>query len=190
MARSGARIKTQTDAAFTPAEVAKITEVSPELQRDWRRRKLLRPNQRGHARYEPHVVAELMVMKLLAQHKVGPSQTHKMSKRLSRDVLWHAFSNCDGALEIEGEPELVANFRRELKCGPDDLLMAIAGVKMVPTSFAVIDRNGKCIQTGDDHALAGAIREQGEGAVVVVDLDWIARRLAKRAGRALVTIKL
>ena len=128
-------------------------------------------------------------MKLLAQHKVGPSQTHKMSKKLSRDVLWHALSKCDGALEIEGEPELVANFRRELDNEPDNL-MAIAGVKVVPTSFAVICRNGKYIQSGDDHHLAGAIRERAEGAAVVVDLDWIAHRLAKRAGRALVTIKV
>jgi hypothetical protein len=67
------RATTFTLTTFTPSQVEAITTLSTTLQRDWRRRGFL-PYGDGHARFDAMDVAELWVMKLLADRGIGPQQ--------------------------------------------------------------------------------------------------------------------
>ena len=61
-------MRTQTiDREFSPAEATRISGVSGELQRDWRRRKLLPENASGKwTRFKLEHIVQMLVMKTLA----------------------------------------------------------------------------------------------------------------------------
>lgn len=187
MAKSAARIQTQTETTFTSAEAAKISGVSPEVQRDWRRHKFL-PVEIGHARYEPRTVAQLMLMRVLGEHELGPSRAKDIAKHLSRTVFWHALANLRTAIAVKGPAELVGEFLREFGNGTE-YLNAFAGVKN-PLSGVIIYRNGKVAAARDLAATMSEMREAGEEAVRLLDVEAIGHRLAKDAGRALLTIEV
>jgi DNA-binding transcriptional MerR regulator len=60
---------------FTPAEAARLTGVSPDLQRDWRRRKILpaRPTE-GHSRYGFSDLCRMVALKAFSDAGVGLKQ--------------------------------------------------------------------------------------------------------------------
>ncbi|WAC24645.1 MerR family transcriptional regulator [Blastomonas sp. SL216] len=59
---------------FTPAEAEAITGVSTASQRDWRRRGFLASGD-GHARFDAFDLARMLVIRLLSDRGIGPTQT-------------------------------------------------------------------------------------------------------------------
>lgn len=80
--------------SFTPGEVEKITGLSTMMQRDWRRRGFL-PSMAGHARFDPFALAEVFVMKLLADRGVGPVHSKEVADWCAIGILWHALKTVD-----------------------------------------------------------------------------------------------
>ena len=62
---------------FTPAEAAEATGVSVDLQRDWRRRDLLKPQRgSGHTRFRLPDLCRLYAMKVFSDIGVGPRRSN------------------------------------------------------------------------------------------------------------------
>lgn len=95
--------------SFTPGEVEKITGLSTMMQRDWRRRGFL-PTAAGHARFDPFALAEIFVMKLLADRGVGPVHTKEVADICAIGILWHALRTVDA---YEGDHEQTFDWEPE-----------------------------------------------------------------------------
>lgn len=81
-------------ALFTPAETERITGLSVNMQRDWRKRGFLN-SAPGHARFDAFEVADIAVMQALAKAGIGPSTGSRSWKRgvglaiVSRALMEH-----------------------------------------------------------------------------------------------------
>ena len=95
---------------FSPAEAERITLVSNELQRNWRRRGYL-AEKRSTTRssWDLFSLAELMVMHLLSA-RVGPLLARPMATACAHGIAWHALS---AAESYEGDPHLVYSWDAE-----------------------------------------------------------------------------
>jgi hypothetical protein len=144
--------------SFTPGEVEKITGLSNVMQRDWRRRGFL-PSSAGHARFDPFALAEVFVMKLLADRGIGPVHSKEVADWCAIGVLWHALKAVD-AYEgdhhrtFEWEPE-------EFRPKPDPSLVA-AVKKMV--------------------AAAGEELPEGTDFTWGAKADWLTRQILRQRG--------
>ncbi|MGH6978208.1 MAG: hypothetical protein ACRED4_02780 [Brevundimonas sp.] len=78
-----------TLSTFTPSEAEAITGLSTTMQRDWRRREFL-PRGDGHARFDAFALAQMMVMKALADRGIGPQQTVKIAEWAAGGLCWEA----------------------------------------------------------------------------------------------------
>ncbi|MCX5513738.1 hypothetical protein C3941_13660 [Kaistia algarum] len=102
--------------AFTPAEVEKITGLSTMMQRDWRRRGFI-PVVGGHARFDPFSLAEIFVMKLLADRGIGPIHSRGVAEWCAIGILWNALLWVDA---YEGD------HLRTFEWYPEDVRQALA----------------------------------------------------------------
>ena len=75
---------------FSPGDVAKITGLSPAMQRDWRRRGFVPSNEGARATFDPFEVASLLGMKLLADQKIGPAATSAIAALLGSGIVGQA----------------------------------------------------------------------------------------------------
>jgi hypothetical protein len=80
--------------SFTPAEAARITGVSTDSQRDWRRRGFL-PQVEGHARFDAFSLVELWAMKMLSDRGIGPALTAKVLRRITIGIVASALTAID-----------------------------------------------------------------------------------------------
>lgn len=80
---------------FTPAEAAKISGVSATLQRDWRRRGILRPLETGQARFTPFEVAEMMALNALAERGLSPLSYRGIAGKLGASIVACALRSKD-----------------------------------------------------------------------------------------------
>lgn len=79
----------KVEALFTPAEVARITGVSPELQRDWRRRGLLKPSNEGkHVRFTAYELGYLKALKAFSEAGVLVGEAD-LAAAASSFPTWH-----------------------------------------------------------------------------------------------------
>ena len=85
-------------AEFGPSEVARLTGVSPEVQRDWRRRGILAMRVEGRARFYSTQVAELLVRKALNDVGVPLTSAGGAVALGGLELFWAAMQEV-GALE-------------------------------------------------------------------------------------------
>lgn len=90
-----------TFADFTPAEVAQITTLSTEMQRDWRKRRLM-PSRSAtrspedktkHNRYDVLEVAEIWIMKMFADRAIGPQVSKLFARQCAIAVVHNALKH-------------------------------------------------------------------------------------------------
>ncbi len=172
---------------FTPAEAERITGVSTDKQRDWRRHGYL-PSSDGHARFDIFALAKMTVMGMLAEHGIGP-------KRSNLDSVWSAQFIAYRALEFreawEGDdtrsfpsidekwraPALLNTIWREAR------LSAI-----MPTRYTVWWANSEAtfINSVDEEVERYVSSETSlAGPFLVIEHTPIASLIIDRAGRAL-----
>lgn len=80
------------ETAFAPAELEKITGISPEVQRVWRARGHIPQSAGAHARYSPLIVASLMVRKALTNLGVAHREIANLSYKAAPHVLRWAWA--------------------------------------------------------------------------------------------------
>jgi len=91
------------DREFTPAEAATITGVSPALQRDWRRREILKGNPGGKwTRWTLDEIIRLSVMKLFSDAGMDVSQTKAIAQMALAPTL-EAITRIDDAVVFAGD---------------------------------------------------------------------------------------
>ncbi|QTI79020.1 hypothetical protein IAI58_15505 [Roseomonas marmotae] len=106
--------------SFTPGEAERITGVSTAQQRDWRRRGFL-PSNEGHARFDLFSMAEMWVLKLMADRGIGPQAVKEVAGTCATGIAWHALAwgdayEGDHERTLEWQPSvfkvIVENLRR------------------------------------------------------------------------------
>jgi DNA-binding transcriptional MerR regulator len=90
-----------TLSAFTPGEAGAITGVSPDLQRDWRRRGYLPASGDGHARFDLYQLAHLFFLRTMADRGIGPQHSHELADIASGAIAYGALQD-SSAFEGEG----------------------------------------------------------------------------------------
>lgn len=70
---------------FTPAAAERISGVSVDLQRDWRRRGYL-AKQDGHARFTVFDLAQMLVLKTLSDRGIGPDRAKDVAQSAATEV--------------------------------------------------------------------------------------------------------
>lgn len=80
---------------FTPSEVERVTGLSPVAVRDWRRRGLIHPtlDKSEDGRFHMLSVAELLLLKRLSDHGIGPKQVYGWASSYSKHLFHHALND-------------------------------------------------------------------------------------------------
>jgi hypothetical protein len=176
---------------FTPGEAERITGISVALQRDWRRRGLLRPNEDGHARFHFVDLGELLFLKVVAERGIGPQQARAIASLAGGAIAYYALCH-DGA--FEGDPVPGANPMN----AAIGAIRAVATDKVihraVPAPLFIWWADGTELwHVSLDRAIGTLAEEDIEkklgGPVVVVDQHILGGIMLARAGRPLVVVE-
>lgn len=187
---------------FGASEVSRITGVSPELQRDWRRRGILAIHSEGPARfYTPHL-AQMLVRREL--QLVGIPLTASIANGLIGSISVEAFACAEsGAIEFDHDV-------------PSDVRVEATKLIAVPSVAYLVVRNpplsADAIKSlAEREKVQGALDEIGPvwpaynwadvqqilgnghpaaTSIGVVDLQALGRKLARTAERCLVTVAM
>lgn len=131
---------------FTPGELAQITGISTEQQRDWRRRELIvgkdEPNK--HAQFDLITVAELLVLKRLIDQGIPVSRAKSLAEKSAQAVARFAAGDPRASRYIVFYT-LATGHRTTLECGPSGLALFIDDINADYSDggaiFLVIDRH-------------------------------------------------
>jgi hypothetical protein len=177
---------------FAAAETEAITGVSAQVQRDWRRRKIL-PSVNGHARHDVVALAELIALRSLGERGIGPQIAKKSSELMALGI----------ALAALGDPSAIAgspiNLDVEKACDVAwHVISSRYNLKDPLPIYFVIWANGSHHWTNDIGSalsvrntaarLLGDRAEEISGAVIIVDTYALGDLIRRRAGRPLVTV--
>jgi len=179
-----------TPTLFTPADAERITGCSVTLQRDWRRRNLLPPNEAGReARFNAVALGELLFMHVMADRGIGPQQTRPIADLAGGAIACYALQY-DDAWSGEMPPgglSMSTAVGAIRKIAPSPILQG--GAIMAPLFIWWADGT-EFWDTSVDHAIAGVAEpdmyKKLGGPVVVLDQNLIGALLVARAGRPLV----
>jgi hypothetical protein len=165
---------------FSPAEAAAITGVSTALQRDWRRREVLKgePNPEGKwTRWSLTDIIRLSVMKLFSDAGMDVSSTTMIASMALLPTLG-ALALIDEAVEFDGEISDVQKARiRSNTVGTTDPSHTIGRFL---ASFGKGEYD--VCRTDDLASLEARLDEEARPILSVVDCRNLARLIVERAG--------
>jgi len=201
---------------FSPAEAAKIVQVSTTLQRNWRRHGYL-PVAEGHARFDVFALAELYALGVLAARGVGPHQGIEVAELIGAGIVWNALAvraAYEGdATILSSEPDTAdeANLRDQVQAmgvnlGPDPLDWMFKCDKFIRDAFRTNGydkRVGRVIparyflwfpdgshswQWSVDHCFTSGLFPT-DGPVIVIDQRALGAKMVAVAGKPFVRIE-
>jgi hypothetical protein len=178
----GYRIKS-IDKEYGAAEVERITGVSPELQRDWRRRGILaKLDQPGRAKYSLSDVIEIAALKTLADAGLPVSMAGDLAGLAILPVIDN-FLRWPGVYEFTGH-ELSDAEKSEI------LARHVVGVTDDENwLYAALGRDEPIMgRTSDLRNLDGGLR--GAKAAIIVDLTSLAAEITDRAALPLIKFQV
>lgn len=84
-------------ARFPISELERLTGLTPVGLRDWRRRGLIHPTMspKEDGSFHLGTIAELLLLKRLSNHGIGPKQVYGWTSSFGSHVLWHAVNHRD-----------------------------------------------------------------------------------------------
>lgn len=183
---------------FTPGEAERITGLSTMMQRDWRRRGFIESTE-GHARFDAFALAELMVLKMLADAGVGPQDGVEIAKFCAAGVMWHSLQWVDA---YEGDYQRALEWNNAA-VGPSDWavksnwlarsVMRQKRLNFAPARFFIRWADGT---ERWDQSLDSAFNAytsdapQVAGPCIVLDQNALGGQLLERARRAFVHVDL
>jgi hypothetical protein len=173
-------------ATFEAREAERITGVSGQTQREWRRRGFFERAGEGRADHDVHDLARLIVMRALADRAVGPADSSKIAASAALRIQYFAMS-VPGAIEDKTGGE----FTRGMKSRHRPLASAFVhwtDRSGDPTRYVVADEDGSMIFTNDlAEAFDGRLLKS---AVFVLDLKALGITIAERAARPLAFVEI
>lgn len=169
-------------ATYSPSELARISGLSTDLQRVWRRRGQLVPTRQStHARFRPLDAVEITIRYALSKLGIPPGECElDLSAALSAS-LFHALLNIDGACEIFGSAEDVDWFLEDFR-DSHRIAHALAG-KPSSANYLVINERHEIRIEDDPHA----VLNNQEAFLLVIDLQLLGARLVERGRKPVVT---
>lgn len=155
---------------FTAADAARMTGLTQEEQRDWRKRQLLPPITGGKARFQILMLAGMLVAKKLVDTGMTPQSVRLISQRCGRMIYTRLLNRRRGVYDPQS-----------LAAGP---LVAGDGQSDVMAKWAIVDEP----RVWGYAATPEELIDQLGDASIVLDLDRLAGQLVDRAQRPLAVI--
>lgn len=172
---------------FTPSEAAAISGVSPTLQRDWRRREILRGNSDGRwTRWTLTDVIRLSVMKLFSEAGMDVSNTTIVAQMAIFPTLAE-LAHIDGAVSFEGD-ELPAESQSRIRAST----VRTTDPSHSPGRFLASYGKGEydVCRTDDLASLEEILDADAYPILLIVDCRNLARLIVERAGGPLIRYEI
>lgn len=168
-------------AEFSPGEVARITGLSTNLQRVWRRRGHLPARSAGYASFDARDLAALAVRHDLTRMGFAPPDTVEIGRMAAKTVLYFALLSSRGASCVQGE------FVGEMiKHQAIDQALAIVITEVIDPRRYVLITDPPAWEFVDD--AAAALSQERCSALLILDLALIGQRLVARNTKPLFLI--
>jgi hypothetical protein len=173
-------------ALFSAPELERITGMPHHLQRLWRHRGHL-PHRRPYTRacYTSLELAQLGVRYRLSLYSLPPSDSHEIGDQAGRIVLLAALGLVDGACEdlrrYGAQRDLTLEFQRDAR-----LAAFVCGILWPHEDRYLWSADGSNVRVGP--LMDSQLRQGSYESFLCIDLFAMARRIAGRAGRPLVTL--
>jgi hypothetical protein len=172
---------------FTPGETAKITGVSPDLQRDWRRRGYLPVTDYGHNRFGLHGLAHMLFLKSMADRGIGPQHSQPLAEIAAGGIALGALSD-DAAFDAGNSRQHMEGALRQTT--PSKIVRRI-----MPTSLLIIWADAtERWDNSFDNAVASIpakdVAKKLAGPVTALHQFELGALLRRRAKRPLVHVEV
>lgn len=162
------------EAEFTPAEVHQITGVSPELQRDWRRRKYLPASKgRKHKRFRASELGYLFALGAFSRAGVAIERV-KGAAGMAALPIW------DIVFRLTA-PHKFGDYGTNIDVGPNRYIIVLQD-DALPTP-----RKVEVLRTGDLSVLS---QKQDGVLTIIFDCVFAAQKIIERAPRPCVSVKV
>lgn len=156
---------------FTAADAARITGISQEEQRDWRKRGFLPPIEGGKARFDVKLLSGMLVAKRLHTLGIAPSTGWALARSCGVIIYARLMNSRRGVLD-------------EHNLAHGDLVQIAPGSD-ARARWAVTDDGTMWGLASTPDELASHVG----AATIVLDLEQLADHLVQRAQRVLATVK-
>ncbi|HEV2082790.1 MAG TPA: MerR family transcriptional regulator [Brevundimonas sp.] len=156
---------------FSAADAARITGVSQDEQRDWRKRGFLPPIDGGKAKFDVKLLAGMLAAKKLQGLGIAPTTGWALARSCGAMIYTRIMNRRHGVLDLQ-----------ELARGP---LVQTSGQSDVMARWAIAD-DERTWGYADD---AASLADQIGAASAVLDLDRLARELVQDARRPVASIE-
>jgi hypothetical protein len=169
-----------TEVRFSPAQFARLSDLSTEMQRHWRARGLLRARDAFTASFGARDIATVKLMLLFDQPE--RKRLRPLAERLAPSVLWLVLSNHRTSWVVEGPEQEARAYRRHLEMLGSQPIEFMAGLRSGEFKQYVLVVRGSepmALRQLRDEFLCG-----GHERATVIDLKAAASRIAARLGGA------
>ncbi|HEX3422297.1 MAG TPA: hypothetical protein VHS33_02690 [Sphingomicrobium sp.] len=171
-------------AVYTPAELEKISGLSADMQRVWRRRGQLPSHGSGHARFSIPEAIDITLRYALSKIGIPPSDLKlDLSKATSAAMAFAIFSH--GGCEVVGPADDVDQFLLQFSEDQGELGVYLAGS---PKEFHYLVLNewheSRVVDDPTD------LVSNAEELSIVFNLELLGSRLVERGRKPVVTIRL
>lgn len=169
-------------AVYTPGDLERVSGLSGEMQRVWRRRGHLPSPDSGHARFTGFEVLEITIRTALSRAGIPPGENVIDLSCAAKAAMYYAVY-CHGAVEVIGPTSKVDHFLHVFE-DRGELGELLVGNPPVSPFFVLNDkREARIVDTADDIML------DNEELNLVYNLVSLGKRLVERGRKPIVTVK-
>ena len=171
-----------TYASYSAGEVARISGLSPDMQRVWRRRGYLPQVESGHARFRPAEVVEISIRYALSKLGVPPSESRAIHGNAISGALWSALINHHGSCEVIGSEKDVDAFLED-ENWPDHALELVGCP--ANCNYLIWDDEGTTRILNDPQEVFA----RRSVSIIAIDLEVVGARLMINGRKPIATLE-
>lgn len=175
---------TIAQAVYTPAELERISGLSADMQRVWRRRGQLHSHGTGHARFTISEVIQITLRTALSRAGIPPGQPGLDLADATSAAMFHAVF-CHGAVEVIGPAPEVDHFLRIFEEDGGQLGTFLVGNPSSSNYLVLNDRRETRI-VDEPHDLVAADEELN----LIFNLALLGARLVERGRKPVITVRM
>lgn len=169
-------------AEYSAGELARISGLSPEMQRLWRQRGYLPEVQSARARFSPTDVVEISIRHALSRRGISPSESSTIDPDAAKGALYNAIINHQGSCEVIGPVDDVNAFLQNYEW--EDFAFDLAGGP-TRSNYLVWDDEGIMRIVDDVHELF----DEQALAIAAIDLRVVGARITERGRKPIITLE-
>ena len=172
-------------AEYSPSELQRISGLTTDLQRVWRRRGQLVPHRKsGHAKFSPLEAVEITIRYALSKLGIPPGDCELDLYDAFSGAIFHALLNVDGACEVFGPPEDVNSFLDDFQ-ESGRIAHYLAGSPSA-ANYLIVNEEHE-IRIVDDPQL---VLDKTAPFLLVFDLELIGGRLVELGRKPIMSFRL